>query len=131
MHNGCWLALVSRAMQAPSAESQRVFAPGILTDRVALVTGGGSGIGLATALELARLGAKVAICGRTAAKLEHAAAEIAKVSAPDRVLAMPCDIREPAQVEVLVKDVIGKLGALDILVNNAGGQFPSPAQQIS
>ncbi len=131
MHNGCWLALVSPSMQAPSAESQRIFAPGILKDRVALVTGGGSGIGFATALELARLGAKVAICGRTAAKLEHAATELAKVSAPDRVVAMPCDIREPAQVEALVRAVIDKFGRLDIVVNNAGGQFPSQAQHIT
>src|SRR5512140_2015281 len=131
MHNGCWLALVSPPMQAPSAESQHVFAPHILDDRVALVTGGGSGIGLATALEMARLGAKVAICGRTLAKLEHAAAQIVQVSSPEHVLATTCDIREPAQVESLVKDVIGKFGRLDILVNNAGGQFPSPAQMIS
>ena len=56
----------------PSPESQRVFAPGIFKDQVAIITGGGSGIGLATALELARLGGKVAICGRTPEKLEKA-----------------------------------------------------------
>ena len=59
-------------METPSAESQRVFAPGIFRDQVAIVTGGGSGIGLATALELVRLGARVAICGRTPAKLDAA-----------------------------------------------------------
>jgi citronellol/citronellal dehydrogenase len=115
-------------METPSAESQQVFAPGILRDQVAIVTGGGSGIGLATALELARLGAKVAICGRTSEKLEIAKAQIA---ARGPVLAMPCDIREPAQVETFVKAVIAEWGRLDILVNNAGGQFPSPAQHIS
>jgi NAD(P)-dependent dehydrogenase (short-subunit alcohol dehydrogenase family) len=113
-------------MQTPTADSQRVFAPGILRDQIALVTGGGSGIGLATAQELARLGARVAICGRTAAKLEHAAAQIGPGT-----LAIPCDIREPAQVEAMVKRVVDELGRLDILVNNAGGQFPSPAQMIS
>ena len=108
-----------------------MFAPAILRDQVALVTGGGSGIGLATALEMARLGAKVAICGRTRDKLDRARDELGAASAPDRVFAGTCDIREPAQVEQLVKDVIGRWGRLDILINNAGGQFPSPAQLIS
>src|SRR5687767_1179232 len=108
----------------PSAESQQVFAPGILRDRVALITGGGSGIGLATAREMTRLGAKVAICGRTQAKLDAAVAEVG-------VFARACDIREPAQVEQLVREINAELGAIDILVNNAGGQFPSPAQAIS
>ncbi|HUS33253.1 MAG TPA: SDR family oxidoreductase [Kofleriaceae bacterium] len=98
---------------------------------MAIVTGGGSGIGLATALELARLGAKVAICGRTAEKLEGAAAELTKVSSQDRVIAATCDIREPQQVEAFVQDVVGDWGQIDILVNNAGGQFPSPAQHIT
>jgi citronellol/citronellal dehydrogenase len=111
-------------VQPPTPESQQVFAPGILRDRVALVTGGGSGIGLATVRELVRLGARVAICGRTEAKLEAARAELG-------VFTRRCDIREPAEVEALVKDTITELGPIDILVNNAGGQFPSPAQHIS
>ena len=80
-------------METPSAESQRVFAPGVLTGQVALITGGGSGIGLATAREMIRIGAKVAICGRTQAKLDAAKAELG-----DACIALPCDIREPAQV---------------------------------
>jgi citronellol/citronellal dehydrogenase len=116
---------------SPSPESQRVFAPGILKDQVAIVTGGGSGIGLATALEMARLGARVAICGRNAGKLEQAAAQLMAVTPSDHVLAATCDIREPSLVEAFVKDVVGEWGGVDILVNNAGGQFPSPAQHIS
>jgi citronellol/citronellal dehydrogenase len=116
-------------MQAPSAESQRVFAPGILRDQVAIVTGGGSGIGLATAHELVRLGARLAICGRTPAKLESAAAALR--GAGGTVLAQPCDIREPAQVDGFIAAVLGEFGRIDIAVNNAGGQFPSPAQHIS
>lgn len=115
-----------RAMETPSAESQRIFAPGIFKDQVALVTGGGSGIGLATAHEFVRLGARVVICGRTQAKLDAAKAELG-----DSALAMACDIREPAQVEELVKATLAAFGRIDILVNNAGGQFPSPAQLIS
>jgi len=110
----------------PSAESQRVFAPGIFKDQVAIVTGGGSGIGLATAAELIRCGARVAICGRTPDKLAAAAAQLG----PD-ALAATCDIREPGQVEAMVKQVLERWGRIDIVVNNAGGQFPSPAQMIS
>lgn len=117
--------------KAPSADSQRVFAPGILNEQVAIVTGGGSGIGLATALEMARLGARVAVCGRTPEKLERAAAELGAVAGADHVYAAPCDIREPGQVADFVKAVLARWGRLDILVNNAGGQFPSPAQHIS
>jgi citronellol/citronellal dehydrogenase len=116
-------------MEPPTAESQRVFAPGILNDQVAIVTGGGSGIGLATAQELIRIGARVAICGRNAAKLEAAAEQLR--AAGGTVLARPCDIREPAQVEAFVTAVLGEFGRIDIVVNNAGGQFPSPAQHIS
>jgi citronellol/citronellal dehydrogenase len=101
----------------------------MLRDQVAIVTGGGSGIGLATAHELVRLGAKVAICGRTAAKLDAAAAELR--GAGGTVLARACDIREPDQVEAFVTATLAELGRIDIVVNNAGGQFPSPAQHIS
>jgi citronellol/citronellal dehydrogenase len=116
-------------MESPTAETQRVFAPGILRDQVAIITGGGSGIGLATAHEMIRLGARVAICGRTAAKLDAAADELRR--AGGTVLARQCDIREPAQVEAFVAAVLGELGRIDIVVNNAGGQFPAPAQHIS
>jgi NAD(P)-dependent dehydrogenase (short-subunit alcohol dehydrogenase family) len=118
-------------MHKPSAESQRVFAPNILKDQVAIVTGGGSGIGLATAMEMARLGAKVAICGRTADKLEGAVKQLEPVAGKDRVMAATCDIREGQQCEAFVNDVVSDWGRVDILVNNAGGQFPSPAQHIS
>ena len=114
-------------MESPSPTSQQVFVPGIFTGQVALVTGGGTGIGLATAKELVRLGAKVAICGRTQAKLDAARASLGE----ENVWARTCDIREPAQVEELVRGVLAQWGRLGILVNNAGGQFPSPAQHIS
>jgi citronellol/citronellal dehydrogenase len=114
-------------MEPPSPASQQVFAPGIFRDQVAIVTGGGSGIGLATTRELVRLGAKVAICGRTQAKLDAASASLDG----ERVLAHACDIREPGQVEELVRAVRARWDRIDVLVNNAGGQFPSPAQSIS
>ena len=104
-----------------------------LEGQVALVTGGGSGIGLATAAELVRLGARIAICGRSEDKLVAAKQQLAALGegAADRVRSFACDIREPAQVEAFIKDVIAAWGRVDILVNNAGGQFPSPAQHIS
>jgi citronellol/citronellal dehydrogenase len=114
-------------METPSPTSQQVFAPGTFSGQVAVVTGGGSGIGFATARELVRLGARVAICGRTQDKLEAARATLG----PEQVLALTCDIREPAQVESLVREVIARWGRLDLVVNNAGGQFPSQAQHIS
>lgn len=119
------------AAETPSVESQRIFAPGTFDGAVALITGGGSGIGLATAQEIVRLGGSVAICGRTEAKLEAAKQEIEAVSAGGEVFAAPCDIREPEAIEAYVAKVVDALGDIDILVNNAGGQFPSPAQMIS
>lgn len=125
----------------PDAASQRIFVPGLLRGQTAMVTGGGSGIGLATAMELARLGANVAICGRTVEKLEQAQATLAEIAADaaherhdtigDVIYAAPCDIREPEQVERFVQDARERFGTIDILVNNAGGQFAAPAQSIS
>jgi citronellol/citronellal dehydrogenase len=110
----------------PSAESQRVFAPGIFDGQVAVVTGGGTGIGLATAQELARLGARVAICSR---KQENVDAGVAAIGGQS--FGATCDIREPDSVAGFVGAVVERFERIDILVNNAGGQFPSPAQMIS
>lgn len=123
--------LLAPPMDTPSPESQAVFAPGILAGQVAIITGGGSGIGLATAREMIRLGARVALCGRTASKLDLANAELSAGDGAGRVFTAVCDIREPAQVEAFVKATLEAFGKIDILVNNAGGQFPSPAQLIS
>lgn len=105
-----------------------IFAPGLFGNQVAIVTGGGSGIGLACARELAHLGAKVALCGRKPDKLEAAAKTLEGDGVPgDGVLAAPCDIREPEQIAAFVGQVLERFGRIDVLVNNAGGQFPSPA----
>jgi citronellol/citronellal dehydrogenase len=97
--------------------------------RVALVTGGGTGIGRATALELGRTGARLAICGRRAEPLEQTRAELEAAGA--ECLTMQVDIREPDQVESLVGAVLERFGRVDVLVNNAGGQFIAPAEEIS
>ena len=94
--------------------------------KVALITGGGTGIGRAVARELARTGAKVAICGRRPEPLEDVQAELG-----DDCLAVPTDVREPEQVEALVARTLERFGRIDTLVNNAGGQFLAPAEEIS
>ena len=91
-----------------------------LTGRVAIVTGGGTGIGKATAMLLARRGADVAIAGRRIEKLEPAAAEIREATGR-RVLAVPTDVRKPDQCVALMERVAKELGHIDILINNAGG----------
>jgi citronellol/citronellal dehydrogenase len=97
--------------------------------RVAVVTGGGTGIGRATALQLARDGYHVAICGRRPTPLEAVREEIA--IAGGVCLAQPCDIREPDQVSSFIDRVLAEAERVDVLVNNAGGQYPSPAEAIT
>jgi citronellol/citronellal dehydrogenase len=97
-----------------------------------LVTGGGSGIGLATARELAHLGASVAIAGRKLEKIDAALGVLRGDGVPDeRLFGGACDIREPEQVAAFVGGVLDRFGRIDVLVNNAGGQFPSPAEMLS
>jgi citronellol/citronellal dehydrogenase len=96
---------------------------------VALVSGGGTGIGRATALELARTGARLVVCGRRPEPLEAVRSEIE--SNGGECLAVPADVREPEQVDAVVDRALERYGAVDVLVNNAGGQFTAPAEEIS
>ena len=102
------------------------LAPDANAGKVALVTGGGTGIGRATAFELARTGAKVVVCGRRREPLEAVQAELG-----EDCLAVPTDVREPEQVAALVDRALERFGRIDVLVNNAGGQFLAPAEEIS
>jgi citronellol/citronellal dehydrogenase len=120
-------------MSSTDGQSQ-IFAAGLLGGRAALVTGGGTGLGKATALELARCGANVTIVGRRAEVLEQAAAEIAELATGDlagEVDWASGDIREREDAERFVRAVLEHRGRLDLLVNNAGGQFFSPAEMIA
>jgi citronellol/citronellal dehydrogenase len=105
----------------------KLFQPGLLDGQVAIVSGGGSGLGRASALELAALGARVIVCGRRPEPLDETAAR----AEGGRVEGQTCDIREEDQVAALVDGVLARHGRIDLLVNNAGGQFLTPAEDIS
>jgi citronellol/citronellal dehydrogenase len=94
--------------------------------RIALVTGGGTGIGRAVARELVRTGAQVAICGRREEPLSAVREELGEAC-----LAVQADVREPEQMESLVDRTLAHFGRIDVLVNNAGGQFLAAAEDIS
>jgi NAD(P)-dependent dehydrogenase (short-subunit alcohol dehydrogenase family) len=116
-------------MTTAGADALATFAPGLFAGRTALVTGGGRGIGRAVALAFARLGAGVAIAGRTPETLAATAGEIEALGVG--CLAVPTNIREVEQVERLVAATVERFGAVDFLVNNAGGQFPARPSAIS
>ncbi|GAA3991750.1 SDR family oxidoreductase [Comamonas faecalis] len=117
----------AEAGKLPSYQS--VFAPGLMRGQVAVVTGGGSGIGRCTAHELAHLGAHVVLVGRKDDKLQAVQAEIEA----DGGLASrhACDIRQEDAVVALIGQVLAAHGRIDALVNNAGGQFMAPLASIS
>ncbi len=106
-----------------------IFAPDLLAGKVALVTGGGTGIGLGIARCLARAGAAVAIASRKAEHLEPAAAELRRCGGA--VLAIEANVREPESVARMVERVTRELGRLDVLVNNAAGNFYAPSATLS
>jgi citronellol/citronellal dehydrogenase len=106
-----------------------IFRKGLFEGHVAIVTGGGSGIGLSTAIALGELGAKIAICGRKKEKLEAAEQKLRGLGVD--VFADACDIRDVEQIASFVDAVKAKLGTATVLVNNAGGQFPTTAETVS
>ncbi len=106
-----------------------VFAEGLFEGTVAVITGGGTGLGREVAHALARLGGHVVIAGRTAERLDDAAASIR--DGGGSCLVVPTNIREPDQVDALHDAVYSRFGRVDFLVNNAGGQFPGLPSQIS
>ncbi len=108
---------------------QSVFHPDLFKGQVYIVTGGGSGIGRCTAHELAALGARVALVGRKAEKVESVKAEITEDGGI--ASAHVCDIREEDSVKATVKAIIAEHGGLNGLVNNAGGQFQAPLTGIN
>jgi NAD(P)-dependent dehydrogenase (short-subunit alcohol dehydrogenase family) len=109
-----------------------MFDKRILADRSILVTGGGSGLGLAMAKKFAAHGAKVTIAGRTLDRLEKAAREIAEGAREGgEVDVFPADVREPDEVDNLVEHVVTRFGKVDSLVNNAAGNFLVTSEDLT
>jgi peroxisomal 2,4-dienoyl-CoA reductase len=106
-----------------------VFRPDIIKDQVALVTGGATGIGREICRTLGAHGARLAIASRKQENLD--AARAAFEGEGIECLAVPCDVREPDQVERVIRAIIERYGRLDIVVNNAAGNFPAPIASIS
>ncbi len=105
---------------------ETVFRGDLLAGKTLLISGGGSGMGKATAILAARLGANVAICGRDEAKLA-AVQTLIRDAIGVEIMVHPMSIRDPDAVETLIAAVSDRFGTIDTLVNNAGGQFPQDA----
>ena len=95
-----------------------------LTDKVAIVTGAGRGIGQAIALAFAEMGAHVVCAARTPSEIEKTAEKVKALGR--RALAVPCDVTEPSHLQRAVDETMRELGRIDLLVNNAGGFPPQP-----
>jgi NAD(P)-dependent dehydrogenase (short-subunit alcohol dehydrogenase family) len=106
-----------------------MFEPHLLKGQVAVITGGGTGIGLAIATRLGSLGARIAIASRDSANLEKGTAALREAGVD--ALAIQLDVRKPEQVDEMVERTVKHFGSLDILVNNAAGNFICRAEELS
>lgn len=115
-------------MTTPARDAS-VFRPGLLDGQVALVTGGGTGIGFGIAEELAGLGAHVVLASR---KPEHLDAGAEKIrAAGGAVSTVAVDVRDPERVRAMMEQVVNDRGRIDLLVNNAAGNFYAPSEALS
>jgi peroxisomal trans-2-enoyl-CoA reductase len=104
-----------------------VLRPSLFRGKVAIVTGGGSGIGKAIASELASLDCSVVIASRDGEKLERAADELRELHGGEcQISPIACNIRDESAVNSLMSSTLERYGRIDYLVNNGGGQFPCP-----
>jgi NAD(P)-dependent dehydrogenase (short-subunit alcohol dehydrogenase family) len=106
-----------------------MFESNLLSGKVILVTGGGTGLGLAMATRFGQLGAKLALASRSQDHVGGAAAALGQKGID--VLAIPCDVRDAAAVDAMVAQVVARWGRVDCLVNNAAGNFLCPSEQLS
>ncbi|XP_052049441.1 peroxisomal trans-2-enoyl-CoA reductase [Apodemus sylvaticus] len=113
---------------------QSCLAAGLLQNQVAVVTGGGTGIGKAISRELLHLGCNVVIASRKLDRLTTAVDELRASLPPSscaQVTAIQCNIRKEEEVNNLVKSTLAKYGKINFLVNNAGGQFIAPIEDVT
>lgn len=108
-----------------------MFQADLLQNKLILVTGGGSGLGLTMAKRFAELGATLAICGRTPERLSSGAAEIMQTGNGREVLTFPCDVRDYVAVEKMMTAISAQAGLPHILVNNAAGNFLAATEELS
>ncbi|XP_074884808.1 peroxisomal trans-2-enoyl-CoA reductase [Buteo buteo] len=116
-----------------AAAARGVLAAELFRERVAIVTGGGTGIGKAIAADLLALGCSVVIASRKFDRLKAAAEELNNTFSsmcPAKVTPIQCNIRKEDEVEALVKSTLSLHGKIDFLVNNGGGQFSSSSEAI-
>jgi NAD(P)-dependent dehydrogenase (short-subunit alcohol dehydrogenase family) len=106
-----------------------MFEPGLLKDKVVLVTGGGTGLGRSMTTRFLELGAKVAISSRKEDVLKQAASELK--GSGGEVLPIACDVRDPEAVNALLDGIESHFGQLDAVVNNAAGNFIAPTERLS
>jgi len=106
-----------------------VFKEGLFKDKVVLISGGGTGIGLRIAREFCQLGAKAIIASRSAEKLTKGLKVLTDEGA--EAIELECNIRDEESTKSCINSAISTFGKIDILVNNGGGQFPSPAEYIN
>jgi 2,4-dienoyl-CoA reductase [(3E)-enoyl-CoA-producing], peroxisomal len=106
-----------------------IFRPGLLDGQVALITGGGTGIGFGIAEVLASLGAHVVLASR---KMDHLEPAVERLrAAGGKATAETLDVRDPERVKAVVDRVGDELGRIDVLVNNAAGYFYAPSETLS
>lgn len=106
-----------------------MFDATLLKGKNIIVTGGGTGLGKSMATRFAELGANLVITSRREGVISEAAKELQKSGG--KVVAIPCDVRDPEQVEAMVEQTVKELGSVDILLNNAAGNFISPTENLS
>ena len=106
-----------------------MFQAGLFKDHVAVITGGGTGIGLAIATRLGELGARIVIGSRNSENIEHGSAALRHAGLDP--LCVQIDVRKPEQVDEMVQRVLRHFGRIDILINNAAGNFICRAEDLS
>ena len=98
-------------------------------NKVAVITGGGSGLGRDMALAFAREGAQICVIGRRQEKLDETCGLIEKEGG--KAFGLSADVRDPARIEAVMKEIVERAGRIDVLVNNAAGNFVAPSEELS